>query len=149
MHLFNEIKNLFSAEDLEEIKQALNGEEDYYAKLIGYVRKNFHLVFCFDPQSKVFKKWTNLFPAIIANSTITVFSDWNESSLFEVSSKFLSSLPSKVDVSISELSRMCVHIHMEAQEEAEKMYRDLNRRYATFQIDIIEFIFLLEISSIL
>ncbi|XP_062904770.1 dynein axonemal heavy chain 2 [Mobula hypostoma] len=133
-----EVPNLFKADELEEIKNALLNEaknesvpettEGIFNFFMERVQSNLHVVLCMSPVGDPFRNRMRQYPALVNCTTIDWFSEWPQDALLEVAERYLM----KVDVGGSEelrsnLAHIFVTMHRSVSTYSQKMLLELRR----------------------
>jgi dynein heavy chain len=94
-----EIPNLYTTEELANIREAMRQQQDSFSKDVSYYEKfierawnNIHVVLCMSPVGDSFRNRCRMFPALVNCTTIDWFSEWPEDALKEVALKYLEDL---------------------------------------------------------
>lgn len=150
-----EVPNLFSAkEDLPAIKDKV--KKQYY-QFKGYekdvkvtddeileffftrVQENFHLMICMSQTGDNLRNYARLYPGLVNNTTMIWFMTWPEDALVEVANHNLESLPFEVDLK-SNIASFFGMAHTAVITMAQKMFRELKRRYYVTPTNYIELV---------
>lgn len=108
-----EVPNLFKADELEDIKNALTAaaakakimqtSEAMIAFFMERARSNLHIIMCMSPIGDQFRTYIRQYPALVNNTTIDWFHAWPEKALHAVANKYLQN--SLLDVKINDVSK--------------------------------------------
>ncbi|XP_071995855.1 dynein axonemal heavy chain 8 isoform X2 [Engystomops pustulosus] len=136
-----EIPNLFSVDELEEIRQSLlpvmqrefprqaPTSDNLYEYFLSRCRRNLHLVLCFSPVGDKFRTRCLRFPALVSGCTMDWFSHWPVDALVAVSSYFLSGFHFECSSEVrSQVMEAMSAIHQKMSETCESYYHRFHRR---------------------
>lgn len=108
-----EVPNLYKADELEDIKNALAGaaakakivqtSEAMIAFFMERARSNLHIIMCMSPIGDQFRTYIRQYPALVNNTTIDWFHAWPERALHAVANKYLQN--TLLDVKINDDSK--------------------------------------------
>ena len=144
--LSGEISILFDHEDLERISLDLKREavhqgiqdtkEAIFQFFLQRVSEKLHIVLSTTPAGSCFRRRCRLYPSLINCCTIDWFDKWPLDALQSVAVSFLeNSELSKGQESnsalVASLSKVFVEVHKSVEEETQKFYDELRRRYYT------------------
>ncbi|KNC97489.1 uncharacterized protein SPPG_07404 [Spizellomyces punctatus DAOM BR117] len=145
-----EVPNLFTPEELTEIKQALQasakGERNIdnadaaYSWFIERVRANLHVVLCMSPVGDPFRNRLRMFPALINCTTIDWFSEWPEDALMEVAAKYLENIDVGGEPAKKAISQVFVSVHTSVVETSARMITELKRYNYVTPINYLELV---------
>ncbi|KAI9197259.1 dynein heavy chain and region D6 of dynein motor-domain-containing protein [Polychytrium aggregatum] len=145
-----EVPNLFLADELSEIKQALlpfakadriaENNDSMYAYFIERVRNNLHVVLCMSPVGDAFRNRLRMFPSIVNCTTIDWFSEWPEDALLEVAMKYLGDVDLGSDAMRKAVSHVFVSVHISVVEASAKMISELKRYNYVTPINYLELV---------
>ncbi|KAJ3024564.1 UNVERIFIED_CONTAM: Dynein heavy chain 2, axonemal [Siphonaria sp. JEL0065] len=131
-----EVPNLFTAEELTEVKNNLKSEagknigegaDALYNFFIERVRSNLHVVLCMSPVGDAFRNRLRMFPSLVNCCSIDWFSEWPEDALQEVALKYLEDVDLGSDAAKKAVSNVFVSVHMSVVEMSKKMLAELKR----------------------
>lgn len=112
-----EVPNLYKADELEDIKNALTAaatkakivqtSEAMIAFFMERARSNLHIIMCMSPIGDQFRTYIRQYPALVNNATIDWFHAWPERALHAVANKYLqnTSLDVKINDVVSKAGR--------------------------------------------
>lgn len=108
-----EVPNLYKADELEDIKNALAAaaakakimqtSEAMIAFFMERARSNLHIIMCMSPIGDQFRTYIRQYPALVNNTTIDWFHAWPERALHAVANKYLQN--TSLDVKIHDVSK--------------------------------------------
>ncbi|KAJ3242061.1 Dynein heavy chain 2, axonemal [Chytriomyces hyalinus] len=131
-----EVPNLFTPEELTEIKQNLKSEagkniseggDALYDFFIERVRSNMHIILCMSPVGDAFRNRLRMFPSIVNCCSIDFFSEWPEDALQEVALKYLEDVDLGSDQVKRAVSNVFVSVHISVVEMSKRMLSELKR----------------------
>ncbi|KAI8821286.1 dynein heavy chain and region D6 of dynein motor-domain-containing protein [Fimicolochytrium jonesii] len=145
-----EVPNLFTAEELTEIKQTLQtvgkGEklletpDGAYTWFLERARTNLHMIICMSPVGEPFRNRLRMFPALVNCTTIDWFSEWPEDALLEVGVKYMETVDVGSDAMRRAVSQVFVSVHMSVVETSAKMRAELKRYNYVTPINYLELV---------
>ena len=133
-----EIPNLFTSEEIDKLindlrpivaeKKRDESRRSIYSFFIERVRNNLHISLCMSPAGDALRLRCRKFPSLINCCTLNWFSDWPQSALLSVSTKFLGDIED-INTSIKKsLAELCVDIHSAVEEKAKELFIELRRK---------------------
>jgi len=133
-----EIPNLFTTEEVDKIINDLRptvteqkrdeSRTAIYDFFLERVRNNLHISLCMSPAGDALRLRCRKFPSLINCCTLNWFSNWPQSALLSVSTKFLGDMDSVTPLVKKALAEQCVTIHTMVEEKAAEMHADLKRK---------------------
>ncbi|KAJ3056563.1 Dynein heavy chain 2, axonemal [Rhizophlyctis rosea] len=144
-----EVPNLFPPEELNEIKQTMQGNAkannmpdgaDPYAFFIERVRTNLHVILCMSPVGDAFRNRLRMFPALVNCTTIDWFSEWPEDALLEVALKYLDNVDLGTEQMKKAVSQVFVSVHTSVVDASLKMIQQLKRYNYVTPINYLELV---------
>ncbi|KAJ3115964.1 Dynein heavy chain 2, axonemal [Phlyctochytrium bullatum] len=145
-----EVPNLFPAEELNEIKQAMSslkndkgigdGPESAYELFLERVRTNLHIILCMSPVGDAFRNRLRMFPSIVNCTTIDWFSEWPEDALTEVALKYLDGVDLGAENVRRGVAQVSVSVHTSVVETSKKMRSELKRYNYVTPINYLELV---------
>ena len=133
-----EIPNLFSTEEMDKIINDLRpvvaeqkrdeSRGSIYTFFVERVRNNLHISLCMSPAGDALRLRCRKFPSLINCCTLNWFSNWPESALLSVSTKFLGDIDDITPPVRKALAEQCVRIHMMVDEKATELFAELRRK---------------------
>lgn len=136
-----EVPNLYTAEELAQIRDAMRTqdaekadksgvkESNFYERFIERSWNNIHVVLCMSPVGEAFRNRCRMFPALVNCTTIDWFSEWPEDALREVALKFFEELELPTPEMTAVIADFCVTAHLSATQTAQKMAFEMKREY--------------------
>ena len=150
-----EIASLFDHEDLERISLDLKREaihqgiqdtkEAIFQFFVQRVRKKLHVVLSTTPAGTSFRRRCRLYPPLINCCTIDWFDKWPLDALQSVAISFLETSGLAEDQEsnsalMASVSKVFVEVYRSVEEETQKFYDELHRRYYTTPTSYMEFV---------
>lgn len=151
----NDISNLFDHEDLERISLDLKKEaikqgipdtkEAIFHFFSERVKQKLHLVLSTTPAGTSFRHRCRLYPPLINCCTIDWFDKWPLDALHSVAVSFLEGSEvstaegSNVDL-MESVPKVFVEVYKSVEDETQKFYDELHRRYYTTPTSYMEFV---------
>jgi dynein heavy chain, axonemal len=123
--------------------------DNIYQFFIGRVRDNLHIVLCMSPVGEAFRRRCRMFPSLVSCCTIDWFNKWPEEALASVAQSQLASLDFGDEEMLDKVCEMCVMIHTNVADMAERFFGELRRRYYTTPTSYLELLSLYVPSSAL
>ncbi|XP_077201567.1 dynein axonemal heavy chain 6 isoform X2 [Paroedura picta] len=146
-----EVPNLFEKDELEFVMAATRpkakeagiaegNRDEVFRYFINRVRQKLHIVLCMSPVGDAFRARCRMFPSLVNCCTIDWFVQWPKEALLSVARTFFLTVDLGSDRMKEKLSVMCVDIHMNVTEMADRYYAELRRRYYTTPTSYLELI---------
>ena len=150
-----DIASLFDHEDLERISLDLKRDailqgvsdtkEAIFRFFLERVKQNLHLVLSTTPAGSSFRRRCRLYPPLINCCTIDWFDKWPLDALQSVAVSFLelSELgkdPESNEALLESVSKVFVEVFNSVEQETQKFYEELRRRYYTTPTSYMEFV---------
>ena len=150
-----DIASLFDHEDLERISLDLKRDailqgvsdtkEAIFRFFLERVKQKLHLVLSTTPAGSSFRRRCRLYPPLINCCTIDWFDKWPLDALQSVAVSFLelSELrkdPESNEALLESVSKVFVEVFNSVEQETQKFYEELRRRYYTTPTSYMEFV---------
>ena len=133
-----EVSNLFSRDELEEIRSDITPimkrefprrpptPESLYEYFLSHARKNLHVVLCFSPVGEKFRNRSLKYPGLISGCTMDWFHRWPKDALIAVADLFISSFKlTPLRKSRSKSFRLWVHSRTRYRRNALTILTDI------------------------
>lgn len=80
-----ELDDIFTACKQETVKKGLAPNKmNFFSTYLTRVKRNFHLIFCMSPIGDAFGTRVKMFPSLVNNCTLDLFTEWPEEALIGV-----------------------------------------------------------------
>ncbi|PRP88057.1 dynein heavy chain 6, axonemal-like [Planoprotostelium fungivorum] len=145
-----EVPNLFEPDEYEKILNLMTPvaksagipeqRDLIFSYFIRRVQENLHIVISMSPVGDNFRRRCRMFPSLVNCCTIDWFSEWPAEALLAVSTQFLVNVELGSAETKEKISEMCVSVHQQVTEMAERYYGEVRRRFYTTPSGYLELI---------
>ena len=133
-----EVPNLFTTDELDKIINDLRptiaelkrdeSRDSIYSFFVERIRNNLHISLCMSPAGDALRLRCRKFPSLINCCTLNWFSNWPQTALLSVSTKFLEEIEDMDTPIRKSLAEECVKVHTMIEEKAAELYAELRRK---------------------